>query len=293
MKAQPLVTIGIPFYNNETTILDTVRSVFAQTYQNWELFLINDGSTDRSIEKVYRIKDRRVNIIDDGKHRGLVYRLNQITGLANGELIARMDGDDLMLPKRVEMQVKLIMSDRTIDVVDTAAYTMDEKSTPVGKRGLEPIGKEENAPLKRMLLLHGSILGRKDWFARHPYNPDYIRAEDYELLCRTYRHSRFERVPEYLYVIREGNVNIANYLKSKETLRKILRVYGRDNLAPLEYYKRIVDTHLKSLVYRLAGSMQLQGKLSARRNIPLSEEEKAFVAHMIEMIKAVELPEHY
>src|SRR5690606_12428695 len=178
---------------------------------------------DGSVESVRSITDSRVRLIDDGEHRGLVYRLNQITALANGEFIARMDGDDLMMPGRIEKQLDLITSDHTIDVVDTAAYTVDEKGQPVGKRGVGPIKKTGEEAITQMMLLHGSIMGRKRWFEQNPYDPMYVRAEDYELFCRTHPHSNFQRVQEYLYIIREGRINIANYLKSKATLRRILR----------------------------------------------------------------------
>ncbi len=287
---QPLVTIGIPFHNNEYTIVDTVKSVFAQTYTNWELFLINDGSSDRSVEMVRGITDPRVTLIDDGMHRGLVYRLNQITSLAKGEYIARMDGDDMMVPTRIARQIACMLADSTIDVVDTAAYTTDEWGNPVGKRGNKPIDRTVKGAVKYMMLLHGSILGKKKWFAQNPYDPSYVRAEDYELFCRTHTHSNFQRIPEYLYVIREGNVNIANYLNSKKMLRRILKVYGKDVLSPWEYRKEILDTYFKSLLYQMAGIFHLQGHLSARRNLDLDESERELVAKVIADIRSIQLP---
>lgn len=286
---KPLVTIGIPFFNNELTLVDTVKSVFAQTYSHWELFLINDGSTDGSVESVRSINDPRVRLIDDGINRGLVYRLNQITALANGAFIARMDGDDLMMPERIEKQLALITSDHTIDVVDTAAYTVDETGVPVGKRGAGPIKKTGKEAITQMMLLHGSILGRKHWFERNPYDPVYIRAEDYELFCRTHPHSNFQRVHEYLYIIREGKINIANYLKSKATLRRILQVYGKNRLSPSVYFREVLDTYLKSAVYKSAGFFKLQGKLSARRNQPLDAGEKEVLAGLISEIRSITL----
>jgi len=70
-----------------------VKSVFAQTFENWELILINDGSDDGSEQLVKKIEDPRVRIIDDGKNLGLPARLNQIIAESAGELLARMDAD--------------------------------------------------------------------------------------------------------------------------------------------------------------------------------------------------------
>ncbi len=72
------VSIGIPFYNNEQTLVDTIRSVFAQTYQGWELILVDDGSSDRSLEIARSVDDERVRVITDGQNKKLPARLNQI-----------------------------------------------------------------------------------------------------------------------------------------------------------------------------------------------------------------------
>ena len=102
-----LVTIAIPFYNPGPAFEDAIKSVFAQTYTNWELLLVNDGSTDDSLEKALAIKDSRVQVINDGKNLGLGARLNQIAQLASGEYLARMDADDIMHPERIENKLFL------------------------------------------------------------------------------------------------------------------------------------------------------------------------------------------
>ena len=111
-----LVSIVIPFYNNETTLLDAVKSVFCQTYKNWELILLNDGSTDKSLEIANNINDNRVKVISDGVNRGLVYRLNQSPSLVNGQFIARMDGDDMMHPQRLEKQMNLFFLNPNLEI---------------------------------------------------------------------------------------------------------------------------------------------------------------------------------
>jgi glycosyltransferase involved in cell wall biosynthesis len=75
------MTIGIPFYNAEAYLGDAIRSIFAQTYHDWELILVDDGSTDRSLEIARAVRDPRVRVISDGQNRRLPYRLNQITAV--------------------------------------------------------------------------------------------------------------------------------------------------------------------------------------------------------------------
>lgn len=270
----PLVTIAIPFYNNENTLEDAVKSVFAQTFHDWELLLLNDGSTDGSMQRVNKVRDSRIRVIDDSQNRGLIYRLNQVSALARGKYIARMDADDLMMPERIAKQVAFMVMHPEMDLVDTAAYTIDELNNPVGKRGAEPIQVDAKHVLKHALLLHASILGKKEWFQNNPYDPAYERAEDYELWCRTYKYANFGRIHEYLYIIREGKVNVKNYLASMRTLRKIFSVYGRNELSYYSRYLEILKTYLKSFLYLFMGGLNKQDMLSARRNIPLCTEEK-------------------
>lgn len=285
----PLVTIAIPFYNNEETLEDAVKSVFAQTFHDWELLLLNDGSTDQSMAWVRKICDPRVRVINDNQNRGLIYRLNQVSTLARGQYIARMDADDLMMPDRIAKQVAFMAKYPETDLVDTAAYTIDELNNPIGKRGAEPIQAHAMQVLKHALLLHASILGKKEWFQNNPYDPAYERAEDYELWCRTYKYATFGRVPEYLYIIKEGKVNVKNYLASMNTVRKIFSVYGRDELSYLSLHWEILKTHLKSFAYLLMGTLGKQHVLSARRNTPLDLEEKQLLRAKIAEIQSLNI----
>src|SRR5690242_569481 len=105
----PVVTIGLPFYNNRSTLELAIKSVIAQTYSNWNLILLDDGSTDgsREIAKNY-VDDDKISLISDGINKGLICRLNQLAHLATGKYLARMDADDLMDPERIKKQVEYL-----------------------------------------------------------------------------------------------------------------------------------------------------------------------------------------
>ena len=92
--ARPLVTIAIPIYNAEKFLQYAVQSVLNQTYTNWELLLMEDGSTDSTLPICceYVKRDKRISLIRDGINRGLIYRLNESIQLAKGKYYARMDG---------------------------------------------------------------------------------------------------------------------------------------------------------------------------------------------------------
>lgn len=289
MTALPLVTIGLPFYNNETTIKLAIQSVFAQTYTNWELIAIDDGSKDSSAAIFREISDPRVKLISDGKNLGLIARLNQLATLGSGEYLARMDADDLMTPDRIEKQMRLLLASPDTDLVDTGTYSINENGNPSGKRGLNDINYDPRYVLKHAMLLHASIVGKRKWFLDNPYDKDYLRAEDYELWCRTFRFSKFERVKEPLYIVREGRVNVRNYAKSSATIRKILRQYGPGILTKTEINLELLKSHLKVGAYKLFSVFNQHDYLSRKRNISLTPAEVSQVKQILQNIENVNI----
>src|SRR5215472_3881837 len=94
----PLVSIGMPTFNCERTLAIAIRSILNQTYDNWQLLLMDDGSTDRTLEVARGFADPRISVLTDHSHKGLVPRLNQAVEMSQGEYFARMDGDDVAYP---------------------------------------------------------------------------------------------------------------------------------------------------------------------------------------------------
>ena len=104
-----LVYVGIPFYNAEKYLDYAIRSVLNQTYTNWKMTLIDDGSTDSSLALARKYtSDTRVKVISDGRNKGLVYRLNELVKLSDCKYFVRMDADDIMHPQRLEKQLRYL-----------------------------------------------------------------------------------------------------------------------------------------------------------------------------------------
>src|SRR5947209_20480458 len=94
-KMPPELSIGLPSFNAGRFLREAVQSIFAQTFTDWELIIVDDGSSDGSFSTLAHINDTRVRVYSDAQHRGLAARLNEIAGLARGKYIGRMDADDL------------------------------------------------------------------------------------------------------------------------------------------------------------------------------------------------------
>ena len=290
---KPLVSVVIPFYNNESTLLDAIKSVFSQTYENWELILLNDGSKDKSLEIAQKINDSRVKIVTDGVNRGLVYRLNQAPSLINSEYMARMDADDLMHPERISKQMEIFLNDSTIDLVDSGTYSINEIGEPLGIRGIRPIRYNPKDIIGKAMLLHASIIGKKSWFEKNKYDPNFLRAEDCELWIRTYKTSKFKRVQEPLYIVREGKVNVKNYIQGIKTTQKILYKYGPNVHTKNKLRLEIIKTYLKIIIYKVFGLFNIQDYISQKRNKPLTNQEKQNLNSIIKKIKGTVLPLYF
>jgi hypothetical protein len=176
-----------------------------------------------------------------------------------------------------------------VDLVDTGTWSIDEAGKPRGKRGLEPINTNPEHILRHAMLLHASVVGKRSWFLNNPYDKNFIRAEDYELWCRTYAHSKFARIAEPLYIVREGKVNVKNYAKSSATIRKIFRQYGPAILSPTALQLELLKSKLKVLLYNTFSLINKHDYLSRKRNQPLTAAEQATVNQIIEEINSVRL----
>jgi len=280
------VTIGIPFLNARRFLATAVRSVFAQTHQDWELVLVDDGSSDGSLDVVRCLDDPRVRLVRDGGHRGLCARLNQIAAMARGDYLARMDADDVMHPERIERQLALLGADPGVDLVDTATFTVDDDLTPLGVRGDRPLDCRPEAVLRDGLLIHPTVTGRAEWFRRHPYDGAFVRAEDRELWMRSCATTRFARLEEPLFFYREGPAgNLGNYLRTERTVRAILRRYGPPLVGTRRTRLLVMRSRLKSMAYRVGTGLGLQGRLISRRNRRLEPAEMREASRILAAIQ--------
>ena len=287
------ISIGLPFFNNAATLAEALRSVFAQTFDDWELILIDDGSHDGSLEIARSVADGRVRVVSDGKNRGIASRLNQITQLARAEYIAHIHGDDLMHPTRLQRQLEHLDGDPGLQIVSTGMFAIDAASRPVGKRGCDPMPLSADGLLRGRGLAHPTITGRASWFRANPYDPEFRRAEDYELWCRSFAkdHLRAELIPEPLYFYREeGSVTLAKMLGSYREMRTVLR---RDGPAMVGWGRSrlIIGTlRAKEVAYRLAAMIGKEMMIVRRRNQPLSDNEWLSASQTLQSILNTAVP---
>ncbi|RIX27015.1 glycosyltransferase family 2 protein [Sphingomonas edaphi] len=267
MTSLPPVSIGIPIYNCAPYLEDAIRSVLAQTHQDWELILVDDGSTDGSLEIALSIADPRVRVVSDGQNLGLAARLNQIAQLAGHDLVARMDADDLMHPDRLRLQIALLSANPDADIVGTGTFSVKRDGSLIGVRVPDKAFPSlEDAVTGNAGLIHASVIYRKRWALRNPYDPSIRRSEDIDLWARAAarRDLNSITIAEPLYIYREDlNVTREKLLAAYSTELACIRRHVR---SPLSLAKHFLRNIAKRLVVILFFGPWLQRQLLQRRN---------------------------
>lgn len=228
--SQPRVSVLLPVRNGGCDLLLAVWSVLGQSLQDWELLVLDDASTDDALSIVARVSDARVRVMRDASHLGIAARLNLGLDAARGEYIARMDHDDIAFPLRLQRQVEYLDGEKNIDLLGTRALVFSSDGTQLG---LYPCRQTHGAicrhPWLGFYLPHPTWMGRADWFRRHRYRiPEARRAEDQELLLRSYTTSTFACLPEVLLGYRIGRAGLGKLLAAhlsvgRSQLREHLR----------------------------------------------------------------------
>ena len=210
----PLVSIIMPVYNAAATIGASMRSILGQTYEHFELIVVDDGSQDNTADIIRSFSDPRIRLIQNSRNLKIAKSLNIAIGAAKGKYLARSDADDINLPNRLEIQVNYMETHPEIDVVGSSEYLFNDSGAIIG--GL--INKKtEHQDLVHHIhwfsppLCHPTIMARAEWLRRYRYREQYFRAEDGDLFLRSYRQSKFANLPMFLYAYRDpGKPIMAN-----------------------------------------------------------------------------------
>jgi glycosyltransferase involved in cell wall biosynthesis len=227
----PLVSIALSMRDAAPSVEAAVCSLLTQTFIDWELIVLDDGSRDRSVAAVRAFTDARIQIHADGRQLGLAARLNQAIELARGRYLARMDADDIAYPDRLARQVAFMQTHPDVDLVGAAMMVFEGDGVPLGVFPCRATHAELCArPFSGFYLAHPTWLGKIEWFTRWRYDSACRKAQDQDLLLRAYSTSRFAALPEPLVGYRQDAVSIRKSALGRYYFsRAILRVAHRDH----------------------------------------------------------------
>lgn len=187
-------------YNGMPYLKSAVESILAQTFKNFDLIIVDDASTDKSLKYLKSLKDKRIILLRNIKNLGLAASLNQGLKSAAGDYIARMDADDISLPKRLEIQLNFMTKNPDIDICGTWVDKINSAGKVIG----ETKYPQEDKSIKKLLawqpaIVHPTFFAKSKFFKDlKNYDPKFDYAEEYELLMRAKNRFKMANIPQKL-----------------------------------------------------------------------------------------------
>ena len=198
--AEPLISVLMPAFNRERFIGAAVDSVLGQTHRDFELVIVDDGSTDRTVEIAGASGDPRIRILRHEQNRGISDARNTALEAARGRFIAWLDSDDLARPTRLAEQLRFLETNPHIAMVGASAGKVDEDGgTRLGVR-VPPLGHDEIRAwlLFRTAFQQSSVFGRAEVLKRFPYAAQLAVCEDIDVFIRVTREHRVANLSRVL-----------------------------------------------------------------------------------------------
>lgn len=241
-----LVSILLPVYNGEKFLKLSISSVLSQTYENFELLIYNDGSTDKTIEVINEFSDKRIVIFNFDKNKGIVNALNFLIDKANGNFIARIDADDVWLQNKLETQMSFLNSNSNCDFIASYAELVDvngEKFSTNFKQYFKQNDIYKFLPNSNFII-HSTIIIKKECiYNLGLYREKYLHAEDYDLWLRLLKSKcKIVVLPEILVKYRISRYGINHKFRKKQNKNAIkLKInFWRENGFKLFYVTELV-----------------------------------------------------
>ena len=259
-SGQPLVSVLFPCYNAAEFQVQSLESILNQTYRNLEIIIIDDGSTDNTVDivKKYADQDPRIRFYQNPENRKLIFTLNRGIEIASGKYIARMDSDDISFPERIEKLVAVLEDSPEVDFASSGFYIIDTK----GKIIYTSVPKAlTGKPLKFVSffstpLLHPGLLIRSELLKTAGFSSEYIHCEDYELFSRLVMNGRVARnISKPLIYYRANPASVSNQYEHIQ-----INSHTRISLRNIESYFNITPEYFthKIMIFRIAFTVKLK-----------------------------------
>lgn len=251
----PVISVVMIAHNEELNIERSIKSIQNQTFKDWELIIINDGSFDKTAEIItnYSLKDKRIFLINNKKKIGRPKCSNIGIQYSRAKLIARLDADDISLPERLEKQYKFLLKNHNIDVLGSGAHIYDKDHNFI-KTVLMP---EDHNSLKNLNFLktpffHSSVMIRKRFFDKvGNYDKNFLRSSDKELWLRGLKYgSVYSNLSEPLIEFIQNNyteTKMQKIILSCKSLIKLKNIYKPKfgNILIIIYFFILISRYIR------------------------------------------------
>jgi len=198
----PKVSVVMSCYNVSKTLEEAIESILSQTFSDFEFVIIDDGSSDETLEKLraFQQRDDRINVIVNKENKGLAASLNIGIKASNASWIARMDADDIAMKTRIEKQLGFLTQNPNVDVLGTGITQITQEGEKRDTVGLPELHSDIITRIfKKPLVFHPTVMVKKEVYENiGMYNPKLRWAEDADLWYRIYDQVIFHNLQEPL-----------------------------------------------------------------------------------------------
>ena len=222
---KPVISVIMPVYNAALYLKEAIQSILSQSFPDFELIIINDGSSDTSEKVIKDFNDSRIVYIKNQDNIGQTKSLNKGILIAQGEFVARMDADDISLPKRFYRQIEFLRQNERVAVVGTWHQEIDTKGRFI-RKCFYPILPSVRVRINFSRLVGWASIGHPSTMIRKrvldelgAYNPEFYICQDYDLWLRIARKYVLENIPEILLKYRVHEHSLTNKF-SGQTLKE-------------------------------------------------------------------------
>ncbi|MFL0195330.1 glycosyltransferase [Clostridium sp. WILCCON 0269] len=249
---RPLISIVMPVYNCNEFIEESIRSICEQTYTNWELVIVNDASQDNTVEKISRIQDERIHLINLKEHQGIASAFAKGYEFAKGDFIIRHDGDDISLPTRLEIQQSYLKDNPKLGMVSCliSCFTRDQslRKDCIFIERIQNYYKDNKEIEKSIIagflpVIFPTLMIRKKLMDKVNYNSKTSLFDDQtELLLELIKLSPVEKVNTILYSYRRHKeaYHVVNQKEYDKYTCKLLKDPSVKNYFQFkEFYKNL------------------------------------------------------
>lgn len=255
----PIISVVIPAYNAEKYLGQSVESILAQTFTDLEILIIDDGSTDKTLEIANGFTDPRIRVITNPHNLGLATSCNIGIKTAKGDFIARQDADDWSHPERFEKQLAFMRENSQVGVLGTSRQTTNEEDEIHNQKPMLENVAFDNL-LLRNSIIHGSVMIRRSVLEQvNGYDEWFTICEDYDLWLRIANGiSLIRNLPEFLYVYRVHDQSMSKKDPTSTKLYRLAAVNKSKGNLTDEIRTEVAEKGIETYRQHLSATNQLQ-----------------------------------
>lgn len=200
----PKVSVLMTIYNHQEFLKYSIKSILNQTYKNWELIAIDNGSTDKSKEELLKFKDKRIKKICLKKNIGRTNCLNYGLGFCKGKYIAILDSDDISLADRFKKQINFLKKNNNLSLVATNYHIIDRNNKIISKKHMNYKNINIRKLLHTNIIAHSSVMYKKSIIKKiGNYPKEYKYAQDFAFILKIFKKFQIKIIDEVLLKARE------------------------------------------------------------------------------------------